>query len=138
MKEDSSISQQMGRKIPIRMQKAVYSEIKRFLKEGHIERVDEIKDHVFIQPTVITVKKDRSVKIALDARALNKAIVVDKYQMPNWENLMEIIAERLDISNGEVWYSSVDLTVKSRYMQKRQNIVLFKLLAVNQRAHTDL
>ena len=138
MKEDSSISQQMGRKIPIRMQKTVDSEIKRLLKEGHIERVDEIKDHVFSQPTVITVKKDRSVKIALDTRALNKAIVNDKYQMPNSENLMEIIAERLDNSNGEAWYSSVDLTVKSRYMQKRQNIVLFNLLTVNQRARTDL
>ena len=110
MKENASISQQKGRRIPIQMQKAVDSEIKRLLKEGHIERVDEIKDDVFIQPTVITVKKDRSVKIALDARALNKAIDKDKYQMPNLDNLMEMIAERLDNSNGEVWYSSVDLT----------------------------
>ena len=30
--------------------------------------------------------------------------------MPDLENLMEMIAERLDNSNGEVWYSSVDLT----------------------------
>ena len=30
--------------------------------------------------------------------------------MPNLDNLMEMIAERLDNSNGEVWYSSVDLT----------------------------
>ena len=110
MKENASISQQKGRRIPIQMQKAVDSEIKRLLKEGHIERVDEIKDDVFIQPTVMTVKKDRSVKIALDARALNKAIDKDKYQMPNLDNLMEMIAERLDNSIGEVWYSSVDLT----------------------------
>ena len=110
MKENASISQQKGRRIPIQMQKAVDSEIKRLLKEGHMERVDEIKEDVFIQPTVITVKKDRSVKKALDARALNKAIYKDKNQMPNLDNLMEMIAERLDNSNGEVWYSSVDLT----------------------------
>ena len=56
------------------MQKAVDAEIKRLLKDGHNEKVDENKNHVFIQPTVITVKKDRSVKIAIDARARNKAI----------------------------------------------------------------
>ena len=57
MKENASISQQKGRRIPIQMQKAEDSESKRLLKEGHIERVDEIKDDVFIQPTVVTVKE---------------------------------------------------------------------------------
>ena len=54
-------------------------EISRLLKESHIEKINEIKDDVFIQPTVITVKKDRSVKFALDARALNQAIEKDRY-----------------------------------------------------------
>ena len=80
------------------------------MKEGHIEKIDEIKDNVFIQPTVITVKKDRSVKIALDARALNQAIDKDKYQMPNLENLLDMVAEKLDSEDGEAWYSSVDMT----------------------------
>ena len=65
---------------------------------------------MFIQPTVITVKKDRSVKIALDARALNQAIDKDKYQMPNLDNLLDMVAEKLDNENGEAWYSSVDMT----------------------------
>ena len=60
-KLDSKVTQQKGRRIPIQMQKAVDEEIKRLLKEGHIEKIDEIKDDFFIQPTVITVKKDRSV-----------------------------------------------------------------------------
>ena len=42
MKEDASISQQRGRRIPIQMQKVVDSKIKRLLNEGNIERVDEI------------------------------------------------------------------------------------------------
>ena len=42
-----------------------------------------MKDDVFIPPTVVTVKKDSSVKIALDARALNQAVDKVKYQMPN-------------------------------------------------------
>ena len=45
-------------------------EIEQLLNEGHIERVTEDKE--FIQPIVFTVKRDKSVKIALDARAQKK------------------------------------------------------------------
>ena len=79
------------------------------MKEGHIEKINEIKD-VFIQPTVITVKKDRSVKIALDARAFNQAIEKDKYQMPNLEDLLDMVAEKLVIEKRKAWFSSVDMT----------------------------
>ena len=109
-KTGAKITQQKGRRIPIQLQKAVDEEIGRFLKEGHIENINEIKDDVFIQPTVITVKKDRSVKIALDERALNQAIDKDKYQMPNLENLLDMVAEKLDKEKGDAWFSSVDLT----------------------------
>ena len=110
LKENARIVQQKGRRIPIQLQNAVDAEIKKLLKDGHIEKINEIKDDVFIQPTVITVKKDRSVKIALDARALNQEIEKDKYQMPNLENLLDMIAEKLDSSNGEAWYSTLDMT----------------------------
>ena len=110
MKQDAKITQQKGRRIPIQLQDQVDSEIQKLLKEGHIEKVDKIQDNVFIQPTVITVKKDKSVKIALDARALNESIAKDKYQMPNLENLIDMIAEELEKSQGEAWYSSVDMT----------------------------
>ena len=79
-------------------------------KEGHTEKVDEIQDDVFIQPTVISVKKDKSVKIALDARALNRSIAKDKYQMPILDILSDLIAEKLDEKEGEAWYSPVDMT----------------------------
>ena len=110
LKSEAEVSQQKGKRIPIQLQKAVDEEISRLLKEGHIEKIDEIKDDVFIQPTVITVKKDRSVKIALDARALNKAIDKDKYQMPNLDNFLDMVAEKLDTEEGEAWFSSVDMT----------------------------
>ena len=110
MKDDAKITQQKGRRIPIQLQNQVDAEIKKLLKEGHIEKVDKIQDDVFIQMTVITVKKDKSVNIALDARALNQSIAKDKYQMPNLENLFDMIAEKLDKEEGEAWYSSVDMT----------------------------
>ena len=49
-------------------------------------------------------------KIALDARALNQAIDKDKYQMPNLDNLLDMVAEKLDTEEGEAWFSSVDMT----------------------------
>ena len=85
-------------------------EIEKQLKEGHIEKVDKMQDDVFIQPTVITVKKDKSVKIALDARSLNQSTAKDKYQMPNLEKLIKMTAEKLDENEGEAWYSFVDMT----------------------------
>ena len=67
------------------------------------------KENVFIQPTVITVKKDRSVKIAVDARELNSYVTKDKYQMSNIENLMDMIAEKMNEKKGEVWFTSLDM-----------------------------
>ena len=110
MKEDAKITQQRGRRIHIQLQNHVDNEINKLLKERHIEKVDKFQDDVFIQPTVITVKKDKSVKIALDARALNQSIAKDKYQMPNLENLNDMIAEKLNQEEGEAWCSSVDMT----------------------------
>ena len=49
-------------------------------------------------------------KIALDARASNQSIAKDKCQMPNLDNLIDMIAEELEKKEGETWYSSVDMT----------------------------
>ena len=67
-----------------------------------IRRVDKVQDDVYIQSTVITVKKDKSVKIALDARTLNEPIAQNKCQMPNLDNLIDMIAEKLHKKEGEV------------------------------------
>ena len=109
-KPHAKITQQKGRRVPVQLQDAVQKEIERLLNEGHIERVTEATDEEFIQPIVITVKRDMSVKIALDARALNNEIVKDKYLMPNLEHLIEMVAEQFDTENkGIAWYTSLDM-----------------------------
>ena len=40
---------------------------------------------------------------------LNNSIAEDQYQKPNLENLMDMIAEKIDGKEGEVWYSSADM-----------------------------
>ena len=42
-----------------------------------------------VSPIVITVKKDGSVKLALESRELNKQVHKNKYQMPNIEEQMD-------------------------------------------------
>ena len=106
MKDNAKNSQQKGRRIPTQLQDQVDKD--KLLKDGHIEKVDKIQDDVFIQPTVITGKNDKSVKITLDARVLNESIAKDKYQMPNLGSLIDMIAEESGKSEGEAWYSSVD------------------------------
>ena len=102
------LTEQKGRRIRIRLQEQVDQEIKNLLEQGHIKKVSNTEEEVFIQPVVITVTKDRSVKLALDERVLNNSIAKDKYQLPNLESLMYMIAEKIDGKEGEVLYLSVD------------------------------
>ena len=108
-KENLKPTKHKGRRVPVHLQESVSNELRRLENEGHIKRVDVTQENVFIQPTVITVKKDKSVKIAVDARELNSYIMKDKYQMPNIENLMDMIAEKMNSNSGEVWFTSLDM-----------------------------
>ncbi len=42
---------------------------------------------------VLTVKKDGSIKLALDAKALNIVVKKNKYQMDNIDDLVDRVAE---------------------------------------------
>ena len=59
--------------MPIHLQPKVKIKLEKLLNEGHIEKLTNCSDQFFISPIVITVKKDQSIKIALDSKILNKA-----------------------------------------------------------------
>ena len=82
---------QKGRRVPINLQPRVSEELERLQTEGHIEKLSSCSDEHFISPIVITVKKDQSIKLALDSKVLNKAIHKNKYQMPNIDMLIDTI-----------------------------------------------
>ena len=88
LKEDAKLIQQKGRPIPIHLQQSVGKEIEKLIKQGHIEKANNIDENCFVSPAVITVKKDKSIKIALDSRKLNEITVKRKAQMPNMEELI--------------------------------------------------
>ena len=80
LKPDHKPVQQKGRRIPIHLQKVVTKEIKKLINAGHLTRVNDIKQDNFVSPTVITVKKDNSVKLAMDARILNDKTIKRKHK----------------------------------------------------------
>ena len=71
----------------------------------------------FISPIVITCKKDKPIKLALDSQFINKQIYKNKYQMPNIHKLVDDLASQVSHdSAGEVWFTNLDL---------RTHIVIF-------------
>ena len=109
LKEDANIIQQKRRPIPIHLQDQVAEEIKRLIKNGYLEKATEIKEGCFVSPAVITVKKDKSIKIALDSRKLNEATIKRKTQMPNMEELISRISRKIsEEQEGEIWITKLD------------------------------
>ena len=102
---------QKGRRVPINLLDKVSDELKKLSQQGHIEKLQECSDKIFISPIVITVKKDKSVKLALDSKILNKSIHKNKYQMPKIDSLIDSILQHINDSNqGEnVYFSTIDL-----------------------------
>ena len=70
--------QQKGRPLSYHLQKDVKNELDRIIKSGHLERLETNEEDCFVSPVVITVEKDKAVKIALDARKLNDSCVKNK------------------------------------------------------------
>ena len=109
LKKDTKPIQQKGRPVPIHFQKTVKKELEKLIESGHLEKADKTTENCFVSPAVITKKKDKAVKIALDSRKLNEACVKRKAAMPNMEELISKISAEITRSSGEIWKSKIDL-----------------------------
>ena len=101
---------QKGRRVPINLQPLVNAELKKLLDEKHIIKLNSCSNKNFILPIVITVKRDKTVKLALDSKILNKSIHKNKYQMPNIDNLTETIQQNLNTNASQetAYFSTLD------------------------------
>ena len=109
LKKDVKPIQQKGRTVPIHFQNIVREELEKLIDSGHLEKTDTTTENCFISPGVITIKKDKSVKIALDSRKLNKACIKRKAAMPNMEELISKILAKITKGEGKIWMSKIDL-----------------------------
>jgi len=89
---------QKGWPVPIAYQEKVDSEIRDMLRYGVIERANS----PYINPLVVVVKKDKSVRVCLDARKLNSVTI------PDYEGPLPI-QELLANCGGIRIMSSIDL-----------------------------
>ena len=59
---------------------------------------------------MITVKKDHSIKLALDAKPINRQLFKNKYQMPNVDELLDGVSQIVTANrNGTLYFSVLDL-----------------------------
>ena len=81
--------QEKGIRIPIHIQDKVEKEIEKLLTEVHITKLDNCTSDCFVASIVITVKKDDSIKLAMDAKPINMQLFKNKYQMPNVDETID-------------------------------------------------
>ena len=103
--------------MPIHLQPEVKIELEKLLNRGHIEKLTNCSNQFFISPIVITVKKDQSIKIALDSKKiLNKAIHKNKYQMQKIDLLIQTISQTRSTAPQETAYFTT-LDLQNAYSQ---------------------
>ena len=105
------------------------------INTGHLRKATKIDENCFVSPAVITVKKDKSIKIALDSRKLNEITVKKKAQMPNMEELISRISRKIaDGNKDEIWISKLDLDYaygQVKLSEKAKNLCIFTVTGGN-------
>ena len=64
LKKDVKPIQQKRRPVSIHFPKIVREELEKLIEKGHLEKADKTTKNCFISPAVITIKKNKWVKIA--------------------------------------------------------------------------
>ena len=71
IKKKFSPTQHKGRRVPLHLLELEEKKLEKLIEDKEIFRLEKCSDEYFISPVVITVKKDKSVKVALDSKELN-------------------------------------------------------------------
>ena len=87
------------RALPLAIKDEVKVELEKLIKAGIIE---EVEGNEWLAPIVVARKANKSLRLCVDLRALNKCVIVDKYPLPN-------ITDMLTLLDGATVFSSIDL-----------------------------
>lgn len=91
--------QQKLRRLPFAVRDAVSQELKRLESEGIIEKVDSSP---WVSPLVVIKKKSGGIRLSVDLREPNKAVIIDSHPLPHIE---EVFTEL----RGASMFSTIDL-----------------------------
>ena len=101
---------QKARPVPLHLQEDVGKELTKLIRTGHLEKINDVDEDCFVSPVVITIKSDKSVKIALDSRKLNDSCIKMRPHMPNMEDLLnQISVEITRDRTAQLFLSKIDL-----------------------------
>ena len=101
---------QKARSIPVRLQEDIGRELERLIKAGHLEKVNNVDNDSFVSPVVITIKNDKSEKVALDSRKLNDNCIKPRPHIPNVEELLNQISVKITRDQKtQLFISKIDL-----------------------------
>ena len=113
---------QKARPVPLHLQKSVEQELERLIKSGNLEKLNNVDEDCFVSPVVITVKSDKSVKIALDSRKLNDRCIKMRPHLPNMEELLnQISVEITRDRTAQLFLSKIDRDYADAQMVIRRN-----------------
>ena len=75
-----------------------------------MEKLNDVDEDCFVSPVVITVKSDKSVKIAPDSLKLNDSFIKMRPHMPNMEELInQKSVESIQARTVQLVISKIDL-----------------------------
>ena len=96
--------------VPLHLQEDVGKELEKLIRTGHLEKINDVDEDCFVPPVVITIKSDKSVKIALDSRKLNDSCIKMRPHMPNMEELLNQISVEITRDRTvQLFLSKIDL-----------------------------
>ncbi|KAJ8356711.1 hypothetical protein SKAU_G00195050 [Synaphobranchus kaupii] len=87
------------RRLPLSVRDAVTDELNRLLAAGVIEKIDASE---WISPIVVTQKKTGGIRMCVDLREPNKAVIMDSYPLPHMDELLSSLG-------GATVFSTIDL-----------------------------
>ncbi|KAJ8362815.1 hypothetical protein SKAU_G00116460 [Synaphobranchus kaupii] len=87
------------RRLPLSVRDAVTDELNRLLAAGVIENIDASE---WISPIVVTQKKTGGIRMCVDLREPNKAVIMDSYPLPHMDELLSSL-------RGATVFSTIDL-----------------------------
>ena len=101
---------QKARAVPLHLQEYVGRQLEKLIKTGHLEKINDVDEDCFVSPVVITVKNDKSGKIALDSRKLNDSCIKMRPHMQNMEELLNQISVEISRDRTlQLFLSKIDL-----------------------------
>ena len=103
-------TKQKTRPIPYHLKLHVAKGINNFIKSRHLKKLQKLEEDCFLFPMVFTLIKDKSAETPLDSRKLNKNCIKMRPLMPNREELLNQISNKITRTPNEpLWISKIDL-----------------------------